>query len=304
MTARPQSTNPLTTAPSTTPSTTPSVPARGPATAAGPPARFRDLLAAEWLKLWSLRSLRWAFGVSALALVLLNANAAVADRNNWPHYDERIRAGFVPYGAFADSFTNNSGITLMLIAGSLGAITVVGEYSTGLVRAGFAAVPARRSLTAAKAAVLTVVMLGYGAVVAAASFGVTQAILSGRHIGISIGYPGVLPAVLASALLAPVSALIGLGLGALIRHAATTIVANVVVLLLVPNFLRDDHYWSAVLYHAMPFRAWQRLREFGPPGLGPELPFPSTAGGSWLVLALWPLIAVLLAVVVVDRRDL
>ncbi|MFJ6566043.1 ABC transporter permease [Streptomyces sp. NPDC091292] len=268
------------------------------------PARFRDLLASEWLKLWSLRSMRWALVVTALAIILLNANAAYADYVNWSRYDEGIRAHFVPDWSLRDAFSNNSGITLMLIAASLGSMAVVSEYATGMVRTTFAAVPARRALMTAKVAVLTAVMTVYGVVIAGGSFWLTQAILSGRGVGISITYPGVVWGVLASALLAPVSALVGFGLGALIRHSATTIVANVVVLLLIPNFLNDDRYWSATLNHALPFRAWQRLLQLEAPLPTPSLPYPATgATGSWLVFALWGVVAAVVAVGVVERRD-
>ncbi|MFJ4916676.1 hypothetical protein [Streptomyces sp. NPDC088726] len=64
--------------------------------AAEPGARFRDLLAAEWIKLWSLRSISWAFGVSALVIIAINISAAVADYNNWPACNEGIRALFLP----------------------------------------------------------------------------------------------------------------------------------------------------------------------------------------------------------------
>ncbi|MFC9324439.1 ABC transporter permease [Kitasatospora sp. NPDC057015] len=283
--------------------TTSAAPFRRPPSTPAPRDRFGDLLAAEWLKLWSLRSMRWAFPLSALTLVLLNVNAAVADYQNWPRYDERTKADFVPFGAYNDAFTNNTGITLMLVAGSLGAITIVGEYSTGLIRTSFAAVPARRALVSAKLAVVTAVMLVYGALVAGTSFGVSQAILSGRHIGLPIDYPGAWRGVLASALLAPVCALTGFALGALVRHSATTIVAVVSVLLLVPNFLSPDRHWTAVLYHLFPFRAWQRLGELESTSGGWREAYPSTTGGAWLVFLLWPLVSVLVTLVVVDRRD-
>lgn len=48
-----------------------------PRTATVPRGRFRDLLAAEWIKLWSLRSTPWVLGLSALAIIGANLNAAV-----------------------------------------------------------------------------------------------------------------------------------------------------------------------------------------------------------------------------------
>jgi ABC-2 type transport system permease protein len=274
---------------------------RAAATAAEPRARFRDLLAAEWIKLWSLRSTSWVFALSALAIIALNANAAIADYANWPGYSARTRALFEPGGAMQDAFTRNACLVLMLAAASIGAIMIVSEYSTGLIRTTFAAVPARRSVVAAKMAIATGVFLVFGAIVSVISFGVTQAILSGRHIGLSIGDPGVLRVLAASALFAPVCALIGIGIGALIRHTATTMVAITVVLLLVPFFVSDHRRWTADIDHAMPYSAWQRLVElhaFGPAWHG------ATITGSWTVFAVWPLVAAIIAMAVVQRRDL
>jgi ABC-2 type transport system permease protein len=266
-----------------------------------PRARFRDLLAAEWIKLWSLRSTSWVFGISALAVTGINVNAASADYSNWPSYGASIRASFDPYWAMRDAFTRPACLVLMLAAGSIGAIAIVSEYSTGLIRTTFAAVPARRSVMAAKFSVVTAVLLVFGTVIAAASFGVTQAILSGRHVGLSIAYPGALRLVAASALLAPVSAAIGMGIGALIRHSASTIIITTAVLLLLPILIDSQiHQWVMDLHNAMPMPAWERLVFPGNPAFGGR---QATITGSWLVFALWPLTAVILAMTAVHRRD-
>ncbi|MCO5973691.1 hypothetical protein [Actinoallomurus soli] len=268
-----------------------------------PPARFRDLLAAEWTKLWSLRSTYWTLLLSGLLVVGLNVNAAVADHHNWPHYDADIRAIFVPIWAMRDAFTQVAGLVLMLAAGSVGAITITGEYGTGLVRTTFAAVPARRSVVAAKLVDVTVVMLGYGALVAGASFWVTQAILSGRHVGMSIGYPGAFQAVAASALLAPVSALVGMGLGAIIRHGAATMVITTAVLLLLPLCFTDHYRWTADVKHALPASAWGRLIDVGYGRFGFAVRHPTTTTEAWIALASWAIAAAAVAVTVVHHRD-
>ncbi|MFE9373918.1 ABC transporter permease [Streptomyces sp. NPDC006711] len=249
-----------------------------------PHARFHDLLAAEWIKLWSLRSVSWALGISALAVIAINISSAVADYNNWPTYNEGIRALFVPIWAMRDAFTAGACMVLILATGSIGALTLVGEYSTGQIRTTFAAVPARRS------------------VVAGTSFGVTQALLSGRGIGLSLDHPGALRAVAASALLAPVCALVGMGLGALIRHTATTLVTFTGILLLLPFLLNDRHRWSSALLHALPRCAWERLVQMDDP-FGSS-PYPATISGSWTVYAAWSLAAAVVGVVVVRRHDL
>lgn len=101
---------------------------------------------------------------------------------------------------------------------------------------------------AAKVAVATAVTTVCGVFVATASFGLTQAIFNGRNLGT---HPGALRIVLASALLAPVCALVGMALGALIRETAATMTASAAVPVLAPLMLTDGRYWSAVAGHAM-----------------------------------------------------
>src|SRR5262249_43193110 len=54
----------------------------------------------------------------------------------------------------------------------------------------------------------------------AAAFGIGQAILSSHHLGASLSTPGALRAVVGSALFLALAALLGLGLGTLLRSTA------------------------------------------------------------------------------------
>jgi hypothetical protein len=118
---------------------------------------------------------------------------------------------------------------------------------------------------------------------------------------ISLGDPNALRALVASALLAPVCALVGLGLGVLIRHSATTVVAGSFVLLLLPVFFSSRKPLSAAFANAMVRNAWQRLAQiYGTPT---EAYNGATIAGSWTVYALWPLVTLVLALLVVRRRD-
>lgn len=266
---------------------------------AEPPARFGDLLASEWIKLRTLRSTPWALGGSALALIGFHLNAAYRHHGDWPRYDAARRAEFVPNEAMLDAFGYTTVLVLMLTAASLGALTVVGEYSSGLIRTTFAAVPARRSVMAAKAAVVTAVTTCFAAVVAGVSFALTQAVLAGRGAGLSIGDPGVPRALAAATLLAPVAALAGIALGTLIRHTAATLVLSFLILLVLPGALSDDTRLAAVLHHAQPVNAWLRLVELDPAPAAQ----PWTVTGAWTVYALWALIAAAVTVVGVRYRD-
>ncbi|GAB2700841.1 ABC transporter permease [Kitasatospora kifunensis] len=271
-----------------------------PRTATEPRGRFRDLLVAEWIKLWSLRSTPWVLGLSALVIIAANLNSA---KYTYDHFTAGDPASSYFQVALNDSFTLIAADILMLVAGSVGVIVMVGEYTTGMIRTTVAAVPDRRAMLVAKACVLTAVMLGYGILVAGASFGLGQAVLSGRHIGLSITHPGALRFVAAAALFAPICALIGMALGVLIRHGAATVAATVLVLFFLPSFFTDTHHWTADLSHAMPLTAWRRLAEVDMTNVFISH-YPATVGGAWLTFAAWPLVSVLIATIAIHRRDL
>ncbi|MGW8883781.1 ABC transporter permease [Streptomyces sp. NPDC055749] len=274
------------------------------------PARFRDLLTAEWIKLWSLRSTYWVLGIGSLAVIGINANSALSNADRLAHQPELPPApppGFpakpaMLFDPMSAAFVDPAWQLLMVIAGTFGALVVSGDYTTGLIRTTFAAVPARRAVMAAKAVLLAAVMLVLGTVVAGTSFGVTQAILQDHH-GMSIGSPGALRAVAASALLAPVCALVGMAFGALVRHAAGSVAAVVGVLLLLPALFRGDTYrWVTEIGNAMPLTAWEALVR-NPARDHIVEKYPVTVAEAWIVFGAWSLVAVVVAVTVVHRRD-
>lgn len=102
----------------------------------------------------------------------------------------------------------------MLPVSVLGVLAFSSEYATGVICTTFTAVPQRRAVLAAKAAVAGTVALIAGELLAFAAFFLTQAIVSGRHGGLSLSHPGVPGAVLAAGFLLPVCATVSLTLGA------------------------------------------------------------------------------------------
>jgi hypothetical protein len=263
------------------------------ASLAEPPARFRDLIASEWIKMRSLRSTPWALAFITLFVIGSGAVATLADK----------AAGSEPGSFLAyDAFPSTGYMTLMLVAGSMGALTVVSEYSSGLIRTTTVAVPARGAVVLAKAVVTAVLWTAVGTAASIGSFLVSQAILDGHDASVPITHSDVFRPLAASALLAPVCALVGLGLGVLLRHAAGTMLTSVFTLLMLPTMFSESNRWSADVKHTMVSAAWTRLVQTWEPNPG-SLGYTATLPGSWIVYALWPLIAVALAVFVVRRRD-
>ncbi|MFJ6772891.1 ABC transporter permease subunit [Kitasatospora sp. NPDC091257] len=265
-----------------------------------PRARFGDLLAAEWIKFWSLRSIPWVLGLGALASIAANLKSAVYTRDHWTpgEGDPAVMA----QTALNDAFNLVSADILMLVAGGLGAIVIAGEYATGLIRTTLAAVPDRRAVILAKACVLAAVLFGYGVLTVGVSFGGSQAILAGTGIGQSVTDPAALRYVAAAVLFGPVCALVGLGLGTLIRHSAGAVVGTVVVLFFLPSLVTERYRWSADLLHALPMPAWQRLARTTLAGMRPS-EYPATVTGAWVTFAVWSLASVAVAAAAVRRRD-
>ena len=113
-----------------------------------------------------------------------------------------------------------NGIQLAQLAiGVLGILLITSEYSTGLIRATFAAVPQRRTVMAAKAIIFTVATLIVSEVGCFIAFFVGQAFLAPKHLEAHIGDPGVIRAVIGGGLYLAVLGLLALGLGTAIRTA-------------------------------------------------------------------------------------
>jgi ABC-2 type transport system permease protein len=191
---------------------------------------WRSAARMEWLKLRSVRSTAWILLVFAAGLI--GIAILVLSHENWAAMSPSDRAAFDPTN---DGF---AGLALGQLAfGVLGVLIITSEFSSGMIRATFAAVPRRPLLLAAKAGVLGGVTLVAGEVLAFVSFAVGEAVLRSPAPHASLGQPGVLRAVLMAGAYPALIALIGLGLGAIIRHTAGAISAVVGVLFVLPLIL-------------------------------------------------------------------
>jgi ABC-2 type transport system permease protein len=202
------------------------------ATTAARPAghyRFRGLARMEWIKLSSLRSVRWtvlATAVITVGLGMLVLHLAVAHWGQWSRADQRA------FDPVSNGFT---GLALaQLAAGAIGVLAVTSEYSSGMIRATLAAAPGRVRLAAAKAAVLAAAVLLAGEVLAFVTFFASEAVVRAPVPQATLATPGALRAVAAAGAYLALIAVIGMGAGLIIRHSAAAITTLCVVILLLP----------------------------------------------------------------------
>jgi ABC-2 type transport system permease protein len=188
---------------------------------------FRTVALMEWHKLRTVRS-TWSI-LAVFAVGMVGLSVLVLSHENYPHMSAADRSAFDPTH---DTFI---GLVLgQLLVGILGVLTITTEFSSGMIRATFAAAPSRATVLAAKAAVLGAVTLVVGLISAFAAFFAGEAVLQAPAPHATLGQPGVLGAVLAAGTYPALIAIIGLGLGAIIRHTAGAICALVGVLFVLP----------------------------------------------------------------------
>ncbi len=118
----------------------------------------------------------------------------------------------------------------VLLAGVLGVLAVTSEYTSGTIRATLAAAPRRPLVLAAKATVFGVTMLITGQAAAFLAFFAGRTALGHGIAAPALSQPGVLRTILLSGASVALIGLLGLGLGAIIRHtaAAVTVLVSVV----------------------------------------------------------------------------
>jgi ABC-2 type transport system permease protein len=257
-------------------------------TAPSAAVRAGDVLASEWTKFRSVRSTYWTLAVAVLTPIAFSTLVAVAFA--------ATPSGRTPVDPLLPGLIS---LEYAVIAVSvLGVLAFSSEYATGLIRITFAGVPRRRAVLAAKASVTGAVTLVAGQVVAFVSFFAVQAILSGHDLGVSLSRPGVPGAVLSEGLLLCVCALIGVALGAIIRHTAGGIAAVIGVILVPAIVGLLPAPWGPRIGRFTLIDAAQQVTALHPQAnlFAPAL--------SLLVLLAWPAVALAAAALLITRRDI
>jgi ABC-type transport system involved in multi-copper enzyme maturation permease subunit len=248
-----------------------------------------NVLRSEWTKLRSLRSSVICAGVAVLSLFGL----AIFMGIRWAHQSGPIDPGFD-----ATAFSLSGIYLAQVIVGTLGVLVISSEYTTGMVRATFSAVPQRPAVLATKAIVLAVATLVLSEIACFASFAICQALLVPKHVGVSLGDPQVLRAVVGGGLYLTAVALLGFGLGATVRHTAGALSAFF-GLLFAPSALVAllPTSWRETLMPYMPADAGSQIFTVLP---------THGALGPWEglgVFCLYALAAMIAGLVLVNVRD-
>ncbi len=240
---------------------------------------LRTALHAEWTKLRSTADPLWLLLATTASTTALGLTAAAG---------VSCRSA----GCAADpARISLAGISLgQAVVAVLAVFAIAGEYSTGMIRVSFAAVPRRGTLLTAKALVITAVVLAAGTIAVLGSVLAGRLILPGKGFTPGHGYPPlsladgpVLRAAAGSVLYLALIALLALGVATAVRDSAAAIGAVLGLLYLFPILAAvvTDPDWS------------RRLQQIGPMSAG--LAIQATTGLHDLPIAPWAGLGVLTA---------
>lgn len=180
-----------------------------------------DLLAAELLKLRTTRTFWWV-SLLAVGLPVLFTVITLATSTTRTESDAR-------------SLLSNAGIAglFMIILGVVGA---AGEYRHGTITSTFLVAPGRRRVLVAKAAAHGIGGLGVGIASAAIVLAISTPWLSGQgHAlgSLGLGAGGVAAIAAGSFAYIAISAVLGVGVGALVTNQVAAVVTVIVILFVV-----------------------------------------------------------------------
>jgi ABC-2 type transport system permease protein len=254
---------------------------------------FGGVLKSEWIKFRTLRSTVWTVSITVVVMVgiALMFAALMSSLVDDPQVD--AAGGLMPgvmIVTFGYSFAQ-------LAVAVLGALTITGEYSTGMIRSTFSAVPTRVPSLAAKSIVLAVVTFVISAIGVGLSYLVALPFVSGTSLEVDLSADGTVRSLIGVPLYLMAIAVLAIALGTLIRNSAGTIFSLVALLLVLPGILS-----------ALPVEWVQNLAQFLPSAAGEVLILGNMGGdlSPWQgygVLVAWVVVIWAAAAVVVKRRD-
>jgi hypothetical protein len=197
---------------------------------------------AEWIKLTSLRSSYVILTIALLGMVGIGMlkTFSVADMASGFAVYGGGQAGdgrdglVMEFGIMAREVPSSGIIMAQFLIASLAVMQIGSEYSTRMITTTFTAVPRRMTSVLSKTFVIAGAAFAVGVVGAVISYAVAQPVLGPQGLGYALTADGVIPSILSTGAYLALVAVLGLGIGALLRNSAGGIVATLGILMVLP----------------------------------------------------------------------
>jgi ABC-2 type transport system permease protein len=246
------------------------------------------VLDAERIKLTTTRSVVWTAAAVALLSIGLAALQASTAYGAAPLPPEKAATGVAVFGV----------PVLMVLA----AMTVTGEYRSGMIRTTFMATPNRTLVLVAKAIIASAFSAVYAAVMTIAAVMVAR-LMAPPLVGPNLSFvdPDIWRLAGAITLYAALTAVLGVGVAALLRHSAGAVAVLLLWPLLVEPVLGNLPSIGSEAGPYLPFANVFRFIDVQ--WLYPVYAMPWGVLGSLLYFMAVVAVVYAAAVVVVNRRD-
>ena len=243
---------------------------------------------AERIKLSTTPSLLWTAAVVAVLSIGLAALQGSTAYGAAPLPPERAAMGVAVFGV----------PVLMVLA----AMTVTGEYRSGMIRTTFMATPNRTLVLTAKAIVAAVFSAVYAAAMTIAAV-IAGRLMAPPLIGSQLSFldPGTWRLVGAITLYAALTAVLGVGVAALLRHSAGAVAVLLLWPLLIEPLLGNLPSIGSEVGPYLPFANMFRFIDVQ--WLFPAYAVPWGEFGSLLYFVAVVAVIYVTAIAVVNRRD-
>src|SRR3954469_19041636 len=267
----------------------------------GPGPRFLRVLNSEFIKFRTLLSTLILLGSTVVVMVGFGALSAwgTGQFSEAAAQDPEAASRMAAQGGDLAVTVPTSGIAFaQLILGSLGVLLMSSEFTTGMARSTFAAVPKRTPAFAAKLVVVVVTSFVVTAASALAAGLVSVPILDTYGINLDLGSSQSIKMLMVNSLYVAAVAAIGMSLGTLIRNSAGGIMSLVGLFFVAPiafQLIPGDFFVEARKY--LPGNTVDPLTAVE------HVPDTLEAWQAGLVLGAWVVIPVLLAAVLLKKRD-
>jgi ABC-2 type transport system permease protein len=260
---------------------------------------FAGVVRSEFIKLTSLRS----SVALLLAIVVLGLGVSVA-------LGLTLQDAGVPevgsVGFMLDQVTIGTVLFGQIIAGVLGVLVISGEYASGTIQSTLIAAPARLTVLGAKAIVLFLTVTASALVAQCGSWAATYPMFAELGIQIGLAEPGVLFALLGGSVYVGLAAVLGLGIGTLLRSVAAGVATVISLILLLPIVLSVLPASTLVrnLHLLSMSKAGDAMSSAADGGGFMDLTdgYISSSAG-WLIAAVWAAVFLGLGAIQLRRKD-
>ncbi|MHC8609645.1 ABC transporter permease [Paenarthrobacter ureafaciens] len=270
-------------------------------TPVGPGPAFHRVLNSEFIKFRTLLSTLVLLASTAVVMVGFAALAAwgTGQFADQAARDPEAAAAMAAQGGDLAVSIPTSGVSFaQLILGSLGVLLMSSEFTTGMARSTFAAVPKRLSPFLAKLIVVVVSAFLLTAVATYVAGLVSLPIVDNYNLKLDLGSSQSVKLLLVTSIYVAAVAAIGMALGTIVRNSAGGIMSLVGLLFVAPiafQLIPGDFFKEANKY--LP------TSTINPMTAVEHVPDTLEAWQAALVLAAWVVVPVVIAMILLKKRD-